>query len=148
VPGQDKETINPDRNLSSLVAVYCRQRHTARAAIKVAKTACDKLKKVDSWITELFIWSRSYPAVYPIRRLKDGFDILGNPYFIYPMFKSLLTSPGRHTDFILINEHCQLVGAVVWSKIKKPGKNKLKFLHIFRKSPSGFKKCVVEMTRL
>ncbi|RKF64842.1 hypothetical protein OnM2_015044 [Erysiphe neolycopersici] len=93
VPGQDEETINPDSSSPSLIAIHCKSRHGAQAVIKIAKSACKKIKKTDFWITGPIGWFRTYPAVYPICRAGDGFEIAGNPYYLYPLFKPLFAVP-------------------------------------------------------
>ncbi|KAI6250716.1 hypothetical protein HI914_00233 [Erysiphe necator] len=146
VPGQDKETIFQDPNSPSLVAVQCRKRRTAQAVIKVAKSACRKLKEIDIWVPGPVGWFRTFPTIYPVHNPEDGFEIAGNPYYVYPMFKPLLAAPGSHTDYVVINKHCQLVGAVTWSKIKANGKNK-SWKNMFYKSKKSFTKCMVEMAQ-
>lgn len=148
IPGQDEETIISDLNLPSLIAIQCKKRRTALVVIKVARSACHKLKKSDFWATGPIGWFRTYPVAYPIYRPEDKFEIAGNPYYVYPMFKPLLTAPGSHTDYLIINEHCQLVGAVILSKKKVQNGKKNKNLEPFFKSSNTFTKCLIEMEQL
>lgn len=112
IPGQDEETINQDPSFPSLIAIHCKKKHGAQAVIKFAKHACKKLKKRNFWVVGPIAWFRTFPVVYHLRSSEDGFEILGDPYYIYPMFKPLFAVPGNSYCINLICPH-NLIRALV-----------------------------------
>ncbi|RKF65345.1 hypothetical protein OnM2_009023 [Erysiphe neolycopersici] len=114
IRGQYRQITFPNEKLGTFTFLVCNGKMVDRQVVLyAAAVACNEINPKNKSFRKFF---RKYPQLYrPTGRL-DTYDTPGKSYYIQPITYNGQTSGENIANFVLINEQCQFVDAIVLSK--------------------------------